>query len=105
MSKMASRAVRRFPYPLSIGTDICHIPRIYSILNSTRAVRFLRRILNEEELARAQSLSPIARVLQQGFTSGVPKDTGEEADSVVSKAFHDDRDSELWKAAVFMAGR
>ncbi|RFU28262.1 hypothetical protein B7463_g8088, partial [Scytalidium lignicola] len=45
-----------FPLPFTIGTDICHIPRIFSILTSSNnyknrkiAHRFIRKLLTEEE--------------------------------------------------------
>lgn len=106
------RIVRPFPYPLNIGTDICHIPRIYSILNSARAARFVRRVLTEEEAARrGQRVSPIARILQND--AGIQKhgEVTEERSKVKSLSDSQrshaeaDRESELWEAAVFMAGR
>lgn len=39
-----------FPFPLHIGTDICHIPRIVDILRSRHCARFIRRVLTPEEL-------------------------------------------------------
>ncbi|KAK2739573.1 hypothetical protein FQN57_006535 [Myotisia sp. PD_48] len=66
--------VKRFPFPLNIGTDIVHIPRLQrlvtrSIVNShstnqnkTYLDRFIRRILCEEEKtyfhSKFQSLQP-----------------------------------------------
>ncbi|KAL1876498.1 hypothetical protein Daus18300_002742 [Diaporthe australafricana] len=43
------RILRRFPFALSLGTDICHVIRIRKILESSRGTRFVQRILNEEE--------------------------------------------------------
>ncbi len=40
-----------FPFPLNIGTDICHSPRIFTILRQKRiARRFIKRVLTEEEI-------------------------------------------------------
>ncbi|KAK4192426.1 hypothetical protein QBC35DRAFT_447271 [Podospora australis] len=38
-----------FPFPISVGTDICKISRIHKILSGPRAVRFIRLILTDEE--------------------------------------------------------
>lgn len=43
------RILRRFPFALKLGTDICHVIRIRKILESSRGTRFVQRILNEEE--------------------------------------------------------
>lgn len=45
------RILRRFPFALSLGTDICHVTRIRRILESSRGARFVQRILNEKERA------------------------------------------------------
>lgn len=69
---------RAFPFPLNIGTDICHIRRIYDILRTPRAGRFVGRILTEAE--RQQAASRLAL-----------SSTGPDAD--------------VWKTAAFVAGR
>ncbi|KAH8795082.1 hypothetical protein F5882DRAFT_41170 [Hyaloscypha sp. PMI_1271] len=38
-----------FPFPFNIGTDICSIDRIFSILKGSNGRRFVRRVLNERE--------------------------------------------------------
>lgn len=43
------RVLRRFPYQLNLGTDICHVVRIRSILASPRGGRFVHRILTADE--------------------------------------------------------
>lgn len=47
---------RPFPFPLTIGTDICSIPRIYAILHHPSKVnqgtKFIDRIFTEEEKAQ-----------------------------------------------------
>lgn len=45
----AHKALRRFPWNLAVGTDVCHVVRIRSILESARGPRFIRRILNADE--------------------------------------------------------
>ena len=69
-----------FPFPLNIGTDICHIRRIYDILRTPRASRFVGRILTEAE--RQQAASRLT------FSSS----TGT-------------NDADVWKTAAFVAGR
>jgi hypothetical protein len=51
---------RPFPYPITIGTDICSVQRIFNILkaqNSSGANAFLRRILIEQEREQFQARS------------------------------------------------
>lgn len=43
------RILRKFPFALNLGTDICNVTRIRRILESTRGARFVQRILNDEE--------------------------------------------------------
>jgi holo-[acyl-carrier protein] synthase len=69
---------RAFPFPLNIGTDICHIRRIYDILRTPRAARFVGRILTEAERQHAASRLTLSS-------------TGTDAD--------------VWKTAAFVAGR
>ncbi|KAI9844802.1 MAG: hypothetical protein M1837_005220 [Sclerophora amabilis] len=48
-----------FPFPVSIGIDICHIPRIREIITkdeNKRLDRFTRRIFNTSERPDAQKL-------------------------------------------------
>ncbi|KAF7561430.1 hypothetical protein G7046_g2723 [Stylonectria norvegica] len=74
-----------FPFPIHIGTDICQISRIYTVLSSPRANRFVARILRPEERAVNQSR---LQILKRGVeTYKVP------------------RDPELWSCASFIAGR
>ncbi|KAJ5130146.1 uncharacterized protein N7515_006185 [Penicillium bovifimosum] len=51
--KMSLTDVLPFPYPLSVGTDICHVPRIQRILsneNEEHVTRFSRKIFSPTEL-------------------------------------------------------
>ncbi|KAH8836697.1 hypothetical protein MCOR27_001456 [Pyricularia oryzae] len=43
---------RQFCFPLSLGTDICNIPRIRRILDGPQRDRFIRRVLLPEERGR-----------------------------------------------------
>ena len=82
------------PFPLNIGTDICHIPRILDILTSPRGGRFIRRVFAPEELARPKK--NIAAVLNS-FDNGAG-----------TRAFNSGglRHQNTWRhAATFMAGR
>lgn len=45
----APRILRKFPFNLGIGTDICHVVRIESILKSHRGIRFVQKILRPDE--------------------------------------------------------
>ncbi|PSS05289.1 hypothetical protein BD289DRAFT_4637 [Coniella lustricola] len=46
----ATRTIRKFPWNLNLGTDICHVVRIQKILQSARlGPRFIRRILTPQE--------------------------------------------------------
>lgn len=48
-SMSGQRILRKFPFPLNLGTDICNVNRIRRILESSRGVRFVQRILNDDE--------------------------------------------------------
>lgn len=103
------RPLRAFPFPLNVGTDICQISRIYRILSSTRARRFVNRILAPEELAcndtRLHVLNRTSKVLRDGKPAG--------ASSIVAtlkegQQLHEElaaRDPDLWKCSAFIAGR
>ncbi len=65
---MPPRLIRPFPIPMHVGTDICHIPRIMTILRDpSRAAPFVRRILTpseipyaNRELIKVMGLTPLA---------------------------------------------
>lgn len=79
------KPLRAFPFPLNIGTDICHIARIYDILVTPKAGRFVGRILTEGE--RRHAATRLAALSAKALTG----------DGV--------RDPEVWKTAAFVAGR
>lgn len=47
---LAQRMPKLSPPPISIGTDICHIPRIRRILEGPHRLQFVQRLLNVEEI-------------------------------------------------------
>lgn len=91
---------RPFPLPLSIGTDICQISRIYSILAGSRGARFVSRVLAPEELAAARLVRPAVAAL----LARTPAPTGREREGSTGPS-REGRDVELWGAATFVAGR
>lgn len=102
----APRALKRFPFNLNLGTDICHVVRIRSILESSRGARFVQKILNHEEtrhpkirrlfenqaLHDHEGMKEPRRVAAQGETPQRPLKDGPSS-------------HELQSAATFMAGR
>ncbi|KAF4449486.1 hypothetical protein F53441_7256 [Fusarium austroafricanum] len=98
------KPLRAFPLPLNIGTDICQISRIYRILFSPRATRFVNRVLTPEELAKKDArLNILDSVraqqckLQLNLHGG--RKTLQTHDQLASN------DPEMWKCAAFIAGR
>ncbi|KAK6853306.1 hypothetical protein PG990_009585 [Apiospora arundinis] len=84
---------------LGLGNDICHIPRIYRILTSCHAQRFIARVLTAEERSE-----PRPRALLQCIPSR-PSSRGDQSDAPWATGASDNRTPNVWKAAVFMAGR
>ncbi|KAG8425517.1 hypothetical protein J3458_002209 [Metarhizium acridum] len=82
--------IRPFPFPIHIGTDICQISRIYSILCGPRRTRFINRVLAPEEVARHDA--------RLNWSAACPKGDTCHADGGI-------RGTELWKTAAFVAGR
>lgn len=108
------RILRKFPFALNLGTDICNVIRIRRILESTRGARFVQRILNDEErghpkircilnngasLNMSQSLSSIGQTVKH-HTGGV-----EGHEKTLSPSKPAPNLDELQLAATFMAGR
>lgn len=92
------KPLRPFPLPVNIGTDICQISRIYTILSGPRATRFVHRILSHEEQARKDARLHIL--------SQTRENVAWKADN--KPLLRDEieaRDPELWKCAAFVAGR
>lgn len=84
------KPLRPFPLPLNIGTDICHIARIYDILQKPGGGGLIRRILTDGERQRASArLAPLS----------TPR-LGD-----VTRRQQQGRDPELWETAAFVAGR
>ncbi|KAK8127529.1 hypothetical protein PG984_008637 [Apiospora sp. TS-2023a] len=82
-----------------LGNDICHIPRIYRILTSCHAQRFIARVLTAEERSEARH-----RALLQCIASR-PSSRVDQTDAPWATGASDNRIPNVWKAAVFMAGR
>lgn len=108
----ATRALRRFPFNLNLGTDICHVVRIRGILESSRGTRFIQKILNHEERRHPK----IQRILedQSSHAYGVmgearhvaSLDIAELAPNEIPHSLKGGPSShELQAAATFMAGR
>jgi holo-[acyl-carrier protein] synthase len=99
------RPLRAFPFPVNIGTDVCQISRIYAILSSPRATRFVHRVLAPEEqhhaAPRLASLSPKTTTT----TTTTRRPRGHVPDVGVKGEGQPQRDPELWKTAAFVAGR
>ncbi|GJN80984.1 hypothetical protein PLIIFM63780_004514 [Purpureocillium lilacinum] len=95
------KPLRAFPFPLNVGTDICQISRIYTILRGPRRARFVNRILAPEELAQ--------RDPRLAFLAGVGTTKSSSQTSAREAAKHDAevalRETPLWKSAAFLAGR
>lgn len=109
----AQRVLRRFPFNLNLGTDICHVVRIRGILDSSRGARFVEKILNNEERHHPK----IRRILvqDQACHDGSMRDPRNDAFFDAAKRAHGEttRSSDagpstheqLQVAATFMAGR
>lgn len=82
------RVLRRFPYNLSIGTDICHVDRIRTLLASSLGKRFVHKILTAEERGHPKLQRFLSRPNTSLGNMGVELTT-----------------EELQTAATFMAGR
>lgn len=113
-SMSGQRILRRFPFPLNLGTDICNVNRIRRILESSRGVRFVQRILNDDERGHPK--------IQCILNNGTPLSIDQSAKSPVPTikhhadvaAAHGKNPSpskpapnldEMQLAATFMAGR
>ncbi|KAK7927092.1 hypothetical protein PG985_004090 [Apiospora marii] len=82
-----------------LGNDICHIPRVYRILTSCHAQRFIARVLTAEERSEARP-----RALLQCIALR-PSSQIDQSDAPWATGASDNRIPNVWKAAVFMAGR
>lgn len=88
-----------FPVPLTVGTDICQISRIFRVLASARGSRFVDRILTPDERAASA-------VLRHGILSATSLRPGD-LNGTPGMVWTDLKRAEpqLWKKAQFMAGR
>lgn len=95
------KPLRAFPFPLNVGTDICHIAHIYDILRGPRAARLVGRILTEGERRHAASrLAPLSWTTTTTTTANAGMQGDGAGRDAVGK-----RDPDVWKMAAFVAGR
>ncbi|KAK7956126.1 holo-acyl-carrier-protein synthase [Apiospora aurea] len=83
---------------LGLGNDICHIPRIYRILTSCHAHRFIARVLTAEERSEPRPQALLRCI-------GSRPSRSDQSDAPWATGASDNRIPNVWKAAVFMAGR
>lgn len=97
------KPLRAFPLPLNVGTDICQISRVYSILTTYRATRFVSRVLAKEEMPRFAALATTLPLVPapEKLSSREENSHGHTHTPEALSA----RDPDGWKAAAFMAGR
>jgi len=79
--------------PFAIGSDVCHIPRIYKILSAKHGSRFIHKILTQQETRQTRAQG----ILQCLLSGNTPQK------STVSSL--PDQDDRLRRAAEYMAGR
>lgn len=108
----ASMVLRKFPFNLGIGTDICHVPRVRGILNSPRGQRFVLKILNTDERTHPKIqwlLTSRPEHDQTGALDSEPDPTSHTTDATRERTPSPPRpgpDAEAVEvAATFMAGR
>ncbi|KAK2072441.1 hypothetical protein P8C59_006797 [Phyllachora maydis] len=97
-----ARRVLAFPLAVHMGTDICRIPRIYTMLGGPRGGRFIRRILADEELVQPRRCIAAILLRDGGHRRGGRRPA---SPAPAPAQQRDRRDPELWTAAVFLAGR
>ncbi|KAK8080629.1 hypothetical protein PG997_008447 [Apiospora hydei] len=84
---------------LGLGNDVCHIPRIYRILTSCHAQRFITRVLTAEERSEPRPQALLRCIGPR------PSSRFDQSDAPWATGASDNRIPNVWKAAVFMAGR
>jgi hypothetical protein len=88
--------LRLFPFALSIGTDICHIPRVKKILISPKssAQQYFRKVLNPAEALAYRSWLKVAVELDALKAE-------ERYSEIPGKVIH----AKVWPMARFLSGR
>ncbi|KAI1470957.1 uncharacterized protein F4812DRAFT_419621 [Daldinia caldariorum] len=89
-------SLRKFPFSFGVGTDICRIPRIYSLLTKNRGVNFVRRVLTQEEINAVRASSKVLEPVFHEFKPSSNDSNGER-----DRQYH----LAILDAARFMAGR
>lgn len=106
---MALADILPFPCPLSIGTDICHIPRIRQILTNEHpkhADKFSRRIFSPVELPAFQVQYDKLLQLRQIISARTSDEENGDYGSGVDNGVQDSKyERELWKLSNWVAGR
>ncbi|OJJ05892.1 hypothetical protein ASPVEDRAFT_32236 [Aspergillus versicolor CBS 583.65] len=98
---MQATEIAPFPYPLGLGTDICHIPRIRRILANEKpqyAEQFAQKIFGPAE--RGEFNSRYQKLLQckRDGLETVPA-------SAIDSLVRDKYDQKLWQLSSWVAGR
>lgn len=88
---------RPFPIALGIGTDICHVPRIYRLLiNPNRSAQhFVTRFLNSTEIRASESWLKVA----------VDLDALKADEKQYSEFQGKEMNAKVWPLARFLGGR
>jgi phosphopantetheinyl transferase (holo-ACP synthase) len=92
----------RFPIPLGLGNDICHMHRIYKILSTDKGTRFVKRILTPGECLQPRT-QRIMQTVYRFSEEMLKRDNGLHSDQPLPKP--QPRDLDMIRAAVFLAGR
>lgn len=98
------KPLRAFPFPMNIGNDICQISRIYRILSGPRALRFVKRVLSPEELAKKDARLNIldsVKAQRPALHDALQKvDVASQTHERIA-AIH----PEMWSCSAYIAGR
>lgn len=88
---------RPLPFALGIGTDICHVPRIYRLLTKQNrsAQHFVLKSLNPAEIRACGSWLKVAAELD------ALKADGKQYSEIPEKVMN----AKVWPLARFMGGR
>ncbi|KAK0617825.1 hypothetical protein B0T17DRAFT_311591 [Bombardia bombarda] len=101
---MAPR-ITPFPFPIHVGTDICNISRVYSILKSGGGIRFIQKILTAEERNERAAIRHLLSVARQSPPPERPKSRLRHAYDHWAYEVAKMTPKDLTKVAEFMAGR
>ncbi|OJJ31163.1 hypothetical protein ASPWEDRAFT_72154 [Aspergillus wentii DTO 134E9] len=98
-----------FPYPLALGTDICHIPRIQRLLtdNSQKQVdRFSQRIFSPAERSFFQEQYDKVLQLRENIADKADnEDNGQDESGTDKNLQRTQYERAFWKLSSWVAGR